>query len=248
LRVIIPGQANTVGTFAAYPVPLAGVYPGVMRLNLPNTPDATITALNPHDDIVAAPRMGTGDPRRRLRELKSKMGHVYGLRFIKVLGWGGEGIAAHFSRRRQNQDFVAKCTIDSDGDAARALEYEKDMTKVGITSSHPDNPIINPQPYLQMYRNAMHVVQHVYFRNPVNNPNGPWSDDQVDIRGIMLLEYAQRGSLDKALSVVCRSKRRPQPVPANLDFYGKHIHTNVLARIYLPLTLLYLLTLHVFVL
>ncbi|KAL2115436.1 hypothetical protein VTJ04DRAFT_9691 [Mycothermus thermophilus] len=183
LQVIIPGQANTVGTFAAYPVPLAGMYPGVLRLNLPNTPDTTITTLDPHDDIVAAPRMGTGDPRRRLRELKFKMGHVYGLRFIKVLGWGGEGIAAHFSRRRQNQDFVAKCTIDTDGDAARALEYEKDMIK--------------------MYRNAMHVVQHFYFRNPVNNPNGPWSDDQVDIRGFMLLE----------------SKTRPLPVPANLDFY-----------------------------
>jgi hypothetical protein len=49
----------------------------------------------------------------------------------------------------------------------------------------------------------------------------PGAADWVfNVDDTMLFEYAQRGSLYKALVVLRRSKTRPQPNPHNLTCYG----------------------------
>ncbi|EAQ84581.1 predicted protein [Chaetomium globosum CBS 148.51] len=179
-----------------FPFPQPGVYRGVRKGEALFHSEYQYPARGPGDVIRVDPRpAGLSAARQRLRrKLLPRRLH-----WSKDLGFGGNGLASLFflsdgSPNSRRQYFVAKCNLGGGQDVDETLRHEKMTT--------------------DEFQDAMHIIQTRKIP-PVQNPRssrrlrdreGPqasrrWTEADRDLRGAMLLEYCQRGSLHKALCV-----------------------------------------------
>ncbi|KAK3295083.1 uncharacterized protein B0H64DRAFT_344810, partial [Chaetomium fimeti] len=179
----------------AFDVPQPGVYPGVQKTAiLRGDYDYPLRNIGGGLRSNARPASLPGVRQRLRRRLLPRRLH-----WSKDLGIGGNGLASLFflsdgSPIGRRQYFVAKCNHSGGEYANVILREEKIKT--------------------DEFQDAMHIIQTRRIP-PVQNPRssrrvrareGPqtsrrWDQHDRDMTGIMLLEYCQRGSLDKALSV-----------------------------------------------
>jgi hypothetical protein len=128
----VPGHAP-VSVHINYPVPLPGVYPGVQHLGLPRRPFNTIANLTPYPAAFPRVRAHGHLQRRRLLHMVRKIGRYRGLRYLKPIAFGGQGVVALFQRPGPpGQLFIAKCTFGVDPDSLEQMARERRITEVSL--------------------------------------------------------------------------------------------------------------------
>lgn len=111
-------------------IPRPGHFLGVAWL-----PPPLRTALFPARYRVGIPH-NQAQANQANERLKGQL-EPYEMQFERILGWGGNGVAALFSRRqvgrRKRELFVAKCNIVNSQTAKEQLQTERAIQAVGTT-------------------------------------------------------------------------------------------------------------------
>ncbi|KAL1836116.1 hypothetical protein VTJ49DRAFT_5561 [Mycothermus thermophilus] len=184
LPMPIPGQNgwnNWTNNPATWPLPVGGVYTGVTRDRLPlgvNAQPQPLAALDRYQAPLRVPAL-TLEARRRRNTTRQKL-QPRGLTFVQPLSFNSNGVIVLFNR-----------TVGPN------LEHF-------IAKYRPNGIVQIAQETLMAMRHdfAMHVVQ----RKPFPPLNAPVAQNFQNVADIILFEYLPRGSLDKSLTVVNKSR------------------------------------------
>ncbi|KAK3305276.1 uncharacterized protein B0T15DRAFT_555276 [Chaetomium strumarium] len=216
--------------FRRFCVPRPGQYPGVEKsFRVAPTPAFTY---GPH----RSQRRKTARVSTALRKLKQDLKPLTGVRFAKVLGWGGNGLAAlFFSEDRRTsyrrQYFVVKVDIaggggDSSGSSGSSssewIQRELRIQSASLCPSIVFNNGVLTTNKTNRFQDAMHIVQLAGLPRPMpplrsrriraqQGGQGSQAPAQppvhVDTEGLIILEYLMCGSLHKALSKATEAKQ-----------------------------------------
>ena len=195
----------------------AGEWPGVQIYQL-NDPPNGAPILYPrghrYQHMNANPHGSLGMVKRRLMAISRRLDRS-GIRFVKILGWGGNGAAVLYLDKRMgvNVHFVVKFSIFPDQDLGqRFIEQEERTLRVSVIQvfiwlwlslchgAGLDWTDSNRFSYThQKFTGSTHITQ---LYNPPFWPDSEWPDvnqPPIPLPRLLMTEYCRRGTLEKAL-------------------------------------------------
>ncbi|KAK4235113.1 hypothetical protein C8A03DRAFT_18105 [Achaetomium macrosporum] len=184
--------------FQRFHVPKPGRYPGVRKsFRVRPEPYYSYTGENPDASHHGPPE----NVSRALRKLKQDLKPITGVRFAKLLGYGGNGLAALFFSEERGASYRRKYFV------VKSTSWPEQTAHLRRARA----PRARPK---QKFQDAMHIVQFAGLPRPIQPRRSARIRAQqggqggqapqrapgnVNTEGMIILEYLMRGSLHKAL-------------------------------------------------